>query len=227
VSQQINLFNPIFLKQKKYFSAVTMAQSLGMILLGLVLVMAYADYQLTKLKREEVAVTAQLSASQTQLARLNAEFVPRQKSKALENEILKSESDISNLQQVFETLRKGEFGNTKGYSAYMRAYSRQIVGGLWLTGFSIYGAGNEIEIKGRATRPELIPAYINRLKGEAIMQGKTFAALEMRTPEADQPSAAGSKPSTGVALANFIEFNLQSSTDTKDSAATASGANAK
>jgi hypothetical protein len=29
MSQQINLFNPLFLKQKKYFSTVTMLQALG------------------------------------------------------------------------------------------------------------------------------------------------------------------------------------------------------
>ena len=31
MSQQINLFNPIFMKQKKYFSVTTMLQALGLI----------------------------------------------------------------------------------------------------------------------------------------------------------------------------------------------------
>jgi len=177
VSQQINLFNPIFLKQKKYFSASTMAQSLGLILLGVVLVVIYANYQLYKLNQESVLVSAQLSASQSQLARVNAEMGSRQKSTLLADEIVRSDAEVKNLQQVFETLRKGEFGNTKGYSDYFRGFSRQIVGGLWLTGLTIYGAGNEIEIKGRATKPESVPAYISRLKRESVMQGKTFATL--------------------------------------------------
>ena len=42
MSQQINLFNPIFLKQKKYFSVVTMLQALLLIVLGSMLFFAYA-----------------------------------------------------------------------------------------------------------------------------------------------------------------------------------------
>jgi Tfp pilus assembly protein PilN len=141
----------------------------------------------------------------------------------LEEEILKSETEVKSMQQVFETLRKGEFGNTKGYSEYLRAYSRQIVGGVWLTGLSIYGAGNEIGIKGRATRPELIPTYISRLKSEAVMQGKTFATLEMQVPEAEQTNKADSTAAKAVVLANFIDFNLQSVPSVKESAGPAEG----
>jgi hypothetical protein len=220
VSQQINLFNPIFLKQKKYFSAVTMAQSLGLLILGIALVVAYANYQLLKLRKEAASVTAQLNASQAQLVKLNAEFGPRQKNKSLAEEILKNEAEVKDFQQVFETLRKGEFGNTKGYSEYLRAYSRQIVGGLWLTGLSIYGAGNEIGINGRATKPELIPVYISRLKSESVMQGKTFAALEMQVPEAAQVNKTDSTAAKPAGLANFIDFNLQSSPSVKESAGT-------
>lgn len=226
MSQQINLFNPIFLKQKKYFSATTMAQSLGLILLGVVLVIGYANYRLLNLNKEAASAAAQLSASQSQLARLNTDFGPRQKNKSLADEILKSEAEVRGLQQVFETLRKGEFGNTKGYSDYLRAFSRQIVGGLWLTGLSIYGAGNEIAIQGRATRPELIPAYISRFRGEAVLQGKTFSTLEMQVPQVDQINRgepAGIRP---VALANFIDFTLQSSGIAKEPD-TASGVTAR
>jgi hypothetical protein len=35
VSQQINLFNPIFLKQERYFSAKTMLESLLLMLVAL------------------------------------------------------------------------------------------------------------------------------------------------------------------------------------------------
>jgi hypothetical protein len=218
VSQQINLFNPIFLKQKKYFSARTMAQSLGLILLGVALVAVYANYQLFKLRTESVSAAMQLNVAQSQLAKLNATLEPRQKSKTLDNEILRSEAQMQNLRQILETLNKGEFGNTKGYSDYLRAYSRQIVAGVWLTGISITGAGNEIGITGRATKPELVPNYINRLKSEVIMQGKTFSTLEMRVPQVDDNSSnspTGKKP---AGLANFIDFNLQSSPMGKESA---------
>ena len=36
MSQQINLFNPLFLRQKRYLSATTMVQGLGIIAVVLV-----------------------------------------------------------------------------------------------------------------------------------------------------------------------------------------------
>lgn len=217
MSQQINLFNPIFLKQKKYFSATAMAQALGLILIGSVLALAYAYYQTSNLSREAIAVAAQLNASQARLVTVNAEYGLRPKSKSLEDEIQKTEAETKALQQVFDILQKGEFGNTKGYADYFRAFSRQIVDGLWITGFNILGAGNEIGLQGRALQAEAVPVYINRLKREPVMLGKSFATLEMQVPLVEQPKS-GPSNDTQLAPAAYIEFNLQSSALTKEQA---------
>ncbi len=44
MSQQINLFNPLFLKRRKHFSAVTMAQALGVLIVGLAAFYGFARY---------------------------------------------------------------------------------------------------------------------------------------------------------------------------------------
>jgi hypothetical protein len=211
VSQQINLFNPIFLKQKKLFSAVTMAQALGLIVLGSAVLIAYSHYQSSSLNIQAAASTTQLALAQTQLAKVNAEFGPRQKTKQIEDDIQKTETEMKSLQQVFDILQKGEFGNTKGYAEYLRAFSRQILGGVWLTGFSIYGAGSEIGLQGRALQPELVPAYISRLKREPVMRGKSFATLEMQLPLVDQVGKGDPAAAKQRVPASYIEFNLQSS----------------
>ena len=218
MSQQINLFNPIFLKQEKLFSAVTMAQALGLILLGSAVLIAYSYYQSSSLGIEAAANTTQLALAQTQLAKVKAEFGPRQKSKLIEGDIQKTETEMKSLQQVFDILQKGEFGNTKGYAEYLRAFSRQILGGVWLTGFSIYGAGSEIGLQGRALQPELVPAYIGRLKREAVMQGKSFATLEMKLPLVEQVGKSDPATAKQRVPAGYIEFNLQSSGMMKEQA---------
>lgn len=217
MSQQINLFNPIFLKQKKYFSAVTMLQALGLILLGSILLIVYSGYQLASLQNQATSVSSQLIVTQAQLAKVTADYAPRQKSKSLDDEIQNAEAELKSLQQVFEVLKNGEFGNTKGYSAYLRAFSRQIVGGLWLTDINLIGAGNEIGIQGRTLNPALVPAYIGRLKHESVMQGKSFATLEMQVPQVDP---AKKDEAVKPQLAGYINFSLQSSgliDDTKSS----------
>ena len=111
MSQQINLFNPIFLKQKKYFSALAMAQALGLILFGSALVVAYANLQVSGLSKEIVMTGDQLAQAQAQLLKINAQYAQQPQSKSLEYEIQKNEADVRALQQVFDILKKGEFGN--------------------------------------------------------------------------------------------------------------------
>lgn len=208
MSQQINLFNPIFRKQKKYLSTVTIAQSLGLILFGGLLLSGYATYRSASLASDASIVDNQLKMAQSQLSRIDANYAPRQKNATLDEDIKKADAQLKSLQAVADILQKGELGNTKGYSTYLRAFARQIVDGLWLTGFNIYGAGNEIGLRGRALRPEMVPVYINRLKTESVMQGKSFSALQMQVPMIT-PTGKSDAPTVPVA-AGFIEFNLQS-----------------
>jgi hypothetical protein len=210
MSQQINLFNPIFLKKKKYFSAVTMVQALGIIFVGAMLLGAYAKFQLSSLQKEAAATAAQLTSVQARVKKVNAEFGAKQKTKSLEDELQKAESELSSLQKIFAILDKGEFGNTNGYAEYMRAFARQAVNGVWLTGFGIQGAGTDIALQGRALKPELVPAYITRLRNEPVLQGKSFSAFEMQTPQAAEGGTSGQVVSASAAPPNYIEFRLHS-----------------
>lgn len=208
MSQQINLFNPIFLKKKKYFSAVAMAQSLGLLILGSALVAAYAQYQVTSLHKEALATSMQMADVKAQLLKAKAENAPLQKSQALANQIAKAEVETQSLKEVFDILQKGDIGNTEGYSEYLRAFSRQIVDGVWLTGLSLVGAGNEIGVDGRALQPELVATYMNRLKREPVLQGKSFGTLHMQVPQVGQSGKGDSTAERQSGLAGYIEFSL-------------------
>jgi Tfp pilus assembly protein PilN len=208
MSQQINLFNPIFLKKKKYFSTTAMAQSLGLLLLGSAMVAGYAHFQVASLGKEASVSSMQLADAQAQLAKIRAENAPRQKNQALENQVAKAEVEMQSLKQVFDILQKGDIGNTKGYSEYLRAFSRQIVDGVWLTGLSLVGAGNEIGLDGRALQPELVAAYMNRLKREPVLQGKSFGTLQMQVPKAERTGKDNPAATKQGSLAGYIEFSL-------------------
>lgn len=207
MSQQINLFNPALRKQKQYFSADAMAKGLGLVLAGMLAISAFAAFQLKQMNKAVDDTGNRLALVQAQLDKMGGAG-PKQKSKALEEQIQQADAEVTALQQAYDTLQKGDFGNTKGYSEYMRAFSRQILDGIWLTGFSIHGAGNEIAIQGRAVQASLVPAYIGRLKHESVMRGKSFEMLEMHTPEVEQPAKDGQPAKS--APAGYIEFSLQS-----------------
>jgi Tfp pilus assembly protein PilN len=209
MSQQINLFNPIFLKQRKYFSTMAMLQALSLLLFGSALVAIYANFQFSALSKEAANSSMQLNMSQAQLAKIKAEYGPSQKNKLLENQLQQSEAELQSLKQVFTVLQKGDIGNTKGYSGYFQAFSRQIVDGVWLTSVNLLGAGNEIELQGRALQPDLVPTYMNHLKREPVMQGKSFGTLEMKVPQVEQQAGkTDSAAAKSGGLAGYIEFNL-------------------
>lgn len=212
MSGQINLFNPIFLKTKKVFSAVALVQAFGLVFFGAVLVLIYAAYQSKELNKNADIMTAQLHAAEAQVAKLRALAAPPGANVALQNSLAKLEADIKNRQKIATILQKSDFGNTTGYSAYMVAFARQIPAGLWLTGFNITGGGNEIALQGRSLKPELVPSYVSQLKLEAIMQGKSFSALHMQLPPIATANLQG-KTDSGktVEYASYVEFDLRSS----------------
>ena len=76
MSQQINLFNPLFLNQKKYFSARTMLQSLAVLVAGLVAISAYVLQQETMLERQAAASSRENVLQNERLASTPAAFPP-------------------------------------------------------------------------------------------------------------------------------------------------------
>ncbi|MHB1175167.1 MAG: PilN domain-containing protein [Sulfuriferula sp.] len=204
MSQQINLYNPLFRKQEKYFSTVTMVQALGLILLGSLLVYGFAWYRTSALEKQSVQAEKSFQATQLRLAQTSAAFGPRHPSKLLQDEIAQMDGQVMARAQVIELLGKGELGNTRGFSEYLRALSRQTLSGLWITGFHVSGTGSDMAINGRTLQPELVPVFINHLKKEPVLAGKTFSMLEMHRPEIEK--TADGKPAP---IPPYIEFSLR------------------
>lgn len=203
MSQQINLFDPIFLTQRKYFSLLAMLQALGLIVVGSLLFYGYAFYQVQYLNDQSLDDTKRYKDDLARYERYKAEFSPQQAALSLQGEVQQLERQVAEQAELVETLKSGAVGNTSGYSGYMSAFARQLVQGLWLTGFDMSGDGAQISLSGGVLSPELLPAYIQRLGREPVMQGKSFATLQMKQPKTD--AAADSRP-----LSGYVEFTLHS-----------------
>jgi len=201
VSQQINLFNPIFLKQKKIFGAVPMLQALGVIVLGVLAMSWFAQQRVDELRQRAASGQALLAGREARLTKANAEFAPRQRSTALQADVTTAQAQLGSLRQVEAVLHGGGLGNTAGYAEYFRAFARQNVNGLWLTGLSIVGAGKDIGVQGRAMQATLIPDYIARLTAEKIMSGKTFGSLQIDRPMVDYAAPAATPAAAAASAA--------------------------
>ncbi len=201
MSQQINLFNPIFLKQKKYFSVLAMLQAFGLIVLGSIVFYGYGWYQVQQLAKQTLEMTKRYEAEQKRLLNYTKEFSPQRAHQTLNDELNALEAQAATQNNLLGTLKSGAIGNTQGYSEYLRAFARQSASGLWLTGFDINGDGAQMSLQGAVTNPQLLPAYIRRMNKESVMRGKSFSALQMK-----QPKLADGKST----VRSYVEFSLQS-----------------
>ena len=193
MSQEINLINPAFAEKSKALSFVGMLLGFGVLVVFMLLYYAVSAYQADALRRAAADALKIQALKQAQLARIVESYKPRQKDQQLVAEVAQLETEVKSRDHALSILKTSDLDNIHGYSRYMEAFARQIIPGLWLTGFSI--SGKEIDIQGRTLSPDLVPAYINRLDKEDVMRGITFASLEMQLPEK---------------AANYLEFSLQS-----------------
>lgn len=203
MSQQINLFNPLFLRKEKYFSARTMLQSLGLIALGLVVLFAYALLQTRDLQRLAADYGRQLAVQRDQFVKLGGEG----RSTLLEAEVARLTADQRARRAVLEMMQGGEFGNTDGFSRYFAAFGRRAMRGVWLTGFSVGDSGNELRIRGRVLYPDLVPAYLKALNQEEVMRGRLVTELKLVAMD-ESATRRGGAAAAVAGPDRYVEFDL-------------------
>jgi hypothetical protein len=201
MAQQINLFNPIFLQQKKHFSAVTMLQALGLMLAGILVFYVYASFETRKLTRLADDSRKQLQVQGEQVVKYTREFSPQGRSKALEEELARAAAQLKQREDLMAMLRTGALGNTEGFARYLSALARQTMAGVWLTGMSIGGDEVDLQLGGRVLHADLVPAYVRALNHEEVMRGRRIAEMRLTAREErdPQPTAAPGAAAPGAA----------------------------
>lgn len=210
MSQQVNLFNPIFRpKGFSFTSAKAMLYAMGIALAGLAAAGVYEDYALREvLVHAQTTETAHKDAT-SKLSQLTNDVAQQKPSAQIEADIAALEAQLKGRQEIVETLRSGVVGNTAGFSEYMRAFSRQTVNGLWLTGFEF--DGNDLVLHGRTVNPELVANFLKQLNREQSLQGREFSAMRIRQPAPEGAAdAAKAEPEKAAkaAAGRYHEFSI-------------------
>lgn len=204
MAQQINLFNPIFLKQKRYFSATAMAQAIGLIVIGVLAIYALQVRQTRALERVAAEAQKQLDERKAQIA-VFARQTAGDTSKALAAELEAAEARLVERRSLLDDVRTGVGGDARGYSRYLAALARANTSGVWLTGVEIGGKSGDLVIKGRALESALVPAYIDALKRQPPFTGRRVGELKL-VAKVEAPSALGA--SNAGMPTRYLEFSL-------------------
>jgi hypothetical protein len=210
VSQNINLFSPALRKPRQLLTLAVVVQLLGITLAALFGYNYYLQQQVNGLATELAAAEKLLRAQGEFVDKLKAKPVPHVSEAQLDSEITQLEAELKLAEESIAAMKGGAFGSQRGFAEYLRAFSRQAIGGLWLTGFSI-GSG-ELEIRGRTLSPDLLPSFIQRLNKEKVLAGHPIARLEMIRPKPEPAADKGKGADKAERAPRFLEFSLASET---------------
>lgn len=221
MTQYINLYDPELRRGQQPVSALQAGATLGLVVVVMLAAAAVTGFQAGRLARESAQLESELAAQRDKVAAVGREIAARQADPVLAGELAAVEAKLATRRQVMALLEGGALGNTKGFADYLRAFSRQALPGLWLTGFDVGGGGAEMAIHGRVVEASLLPRYVLRLKDEPVFRGRSFAALKMDAAE-DKPAADATAAPPSAKQANpaapgdprpplrFVEFELAS-----------------
>ena len=216
MSQNINLLGPAFRKQRQVLTLAAVVQCFGITLAAMLAYHVMLQHQVSGLAAELRAAEKVLGSQRNYVEKLKGKPAAAKPDARLEAEVGRLEGELKTARDAVETLQGGGLGNQNGFAEYLRAFSRQSLNGLWLTGFSIAGNG-ELEIRGRVLSPDLVPSYIQRLNREQVLAGRSFARLEMSRPKPEPaPSKDNKAPvAAPAALPRYLDFSLATTTGTE------------
>jgi len=214
MSQQINLCTPIFLTQKRYFSADTMAQALGVFLL---LGGALSAYWTWSLQQVSAGYQRSVATNQREIDRLQAAIKVCQASTApadaaLVQELQQRRDELQHREQLLEELRRGLTREGWGHSARLQLVAQSIPPQAWVT--EIKADDTRLELSGYTLEPAALNVWMARLAASPLLQGQQLAAVKVERAVTELrdgagapavvPGAAAAAHAAGPAVWSFI-----------------------
>jgi Tfp pilus assembly protein PilN len=200
--QQINLCTPILLTQKRYFSAQTMAATLGVfVVLGGILCAAWVwsldtarqgylktmDTQAKEIESLQAAIrTAKAGNGQT-----DASLVQQLQSQRLA---------VQQSSQLLQSLQDGVYRPGAGHSDRLALVSRSIPDTVWVT--QISAEAGRFELAGATLEPAALNEWVARLAQSPLLRGLELSQVKVERVES-VPA-----PSTGAGLGTTVGATL-------------------
>lgn len=201
MTQQVNLYQPIFRKEQKKFSARAMLESIALMIVGVALMFGFTVWQIHSLRGEAERAEQQRLLLSKRVAEATLQLTAKGGARSLDAEIAALERELGARQRLQGLMEAGVLGNSRGFSDYFVAFARQQVPGVWLTGLDIAGAAERMTLQGRSSDPELVPRYVQKLSAEKRLSGIEFQVFQMSRPVQVQGAQRIAAP--------YVEFVLK------------------
>ncbi len=183
--QQINLCTPLFLTQKRYFSAQTMAQALGVfVLLG----GALSAYWSWTLKTLGDGYQQSIHANQREIERLRTAIKLNKDNAApadaaLMRDVQATEAELARRELLLAELRRGLLREGYGHAARLQLVARSIPPQAWVTG--IVADDLRLELSGYTLEPAALNGWVARLAESPLLQGQQLSVVKVERVATD------------------------------------------
>lgn len=205
MSQQINLLDDTLLPRREWLTLLNVVFGMALVVVLLVAAAGHGWWREAQERSRFAEAETRLRQEQDQLTQLATRQSTWKISPQLEAELAATTQLLARKREVMDVLAHGELGDRNGFSAYMEAFARQGVDGVWLTGFDLTAGKRTFEVRGRMRQESLLPRFVQQLNQETVFQGRRFAALDMRRLD----GAKGPNDAPGMATGQpVIEFVL-------------------
>lgn len=176
--QQINLLTPILLAPRRYFSATTLAQASGLLLLAGVAAVLWLQHRERGAEAEHQALLARHNAERQALAVAQAGLPPPLDATALQQQLLPLQAGNAERRALLRTLgTDGHAGPGQRHSDLLGLVAQSLPESAWLT--ELRYAPGRLELVGGTLDTGVLRAWLGRLGGHPLLAGQTLAALRV------------------------------------------------
>jgi Tfp pilus assembly protein PilN len=188
--QQINLFTPIQLAQKRHFSAQTMLQTLAaFVLLG----GGLSAYWVWSLQKAGEGFNQSLAAQSRELERLQAAIALGKTSggaltgAALSQELQGRHAELLQRERVAKEWQRGLLRPGWGHAARLQLVAQSIPAQVWVT--QVKADEVQFEVSGFTLEPAALNEWVAKLSVSPLLKGQSLSAVTLEEAITTTPKA--------------------------------------
>lgn len=182
MAQQINLYSPILLAPRRYFSALAMVQALAVLVLGLVGLGAWSVHSTLQLRQNLASATNSHEAEKQRLAQRIAQRSPAPKDlTALQQELAQAHQQLAQRQLLLAELSPAADAAGAQRSALLKLLAQTVPAPVWLT--QVRMADGRVELEGLTLQPEALQPWLAALSAHAALAGQALRAVKVERRE--------------------------------------------
>lgn len=211
-AKHINLLAPHLRRATHRFSLKMMVYAIAGIAATVFAIGNLQNTEVTRLASVSKALDADVKRLEETIKASADAAAAKKPSPELEREATALEDRLQLQRKIATALETGGLGDTRGFGEYLTALARARAEGVWLTQFAMNAGDNKVFIRGRALRPDLVPAYFKLLSNETVFRGRAFDDVQLKeSQEAARPAAGAADVASKTGASErrtVIEFTL-------------------